>query len=240
MTAREPLVSIVIPCYNERVSIEEVIRRVREAPLPGLRREIIVVDDGSRDGSAEALAGIAGVRVLRHERNRGKGAAVKTGFAASRGDVLLIQDADLEYDPRDIAAVVGPIVSGRADAVMGSRFVNERPRFFFGPRRSPFFTHYIGNLTIVTLTNLLYGQEATDYEGAYKAFRAESVRDLRVQTDGFAFDNELICKLLRRGVRLVEVPIRYEPRRYEDGKKIAWRDGVVMVWTIVKWRLFPV
>ena len=179
---------------------------------------------------------LPGITAVFNKVNGGKGAAVKSGFAAAKGDILMIQDADLEYDPGDYPAMVAPIVEGRADVVMGSRFAYERPHFFFGERVSPFFTHYIGNITITGLTNLLYGRDATDYEGCYKAFTKECLAGLSIEADGFEYDNELICRLLRRGVRLVEVPIRYQPRTYEQGKKIGWRDGLVILWTIIRWR----
>jgi len=230
-------VSILVPCYNEAASVAEALGRIRAADLGGVEREIIVVDDGSTDGSGEVLRGVPGIRLLAHGRNRGKGAALRTALAAATGEVVLIQDADLEYDPADFRGVLAPILAGEADAVLGSRFAHERPHFFFGPRRSPFFTHYAGNLAIVRLTNLLYGHDATDYEGAIKAFRRDVLVSLRVSADGFEYDNEAVCKLLRRGLRVREVPIRYSPRVYAEGKKIRWHHGVRMLWTIVKWRI---
>lgn len=232
-------VSILIPCYNEAATAAAVVAAAQAADVGGLTREIIVVDDGSSDGTAAVLERLPGVRFLRHAENRGKGGALKTALAAASGDLVLIQDGDLEYDCGDYRAVLAPLVEGRADFVMGSRFLFERPRFFFGERRSPFFTHYIGNLTIVALTNLLYDLNCTDYEGAYKAFRREALAGLSIQAEGFEFDNEVVCRLVRRGSRLVEVPIAYRPRGYEDGKKIGWRDGIRMCWTIVKWRFHP-
>jgi glycosyltransferase involved in cell wall biosynthesis len=231
--------SVVIPAYNEQGSIAAVIERVRAVDLGGLALEIVVVNDGSKDRTGEVLAAIPGVRVVTHERNKGKGAAVKSGFAAATGDIFLIQDADLEYDPQDYPALLKPFLEGRADAVMGSRFVTQRPTFFIGEPRSPFFTHYIGNITIVALTNVLYGHDATDYEGGTKAFTREVIESCPIRADGFEYDNELVCKLLRRGRRLVEVPIAYAPRSYTDGKKIKWTDGMIMLWTIVKWRVLP-
>jgi glycosyltransferase involved in cell wall biosynthesis len=233
-------VSVVIPAYNEAATIAETVERVKGADVDGLALEIIVVDDGSRDRTREVVAAIPGVRCVAHERNRGKGGAVKTGFAAATGDIVLIQDADLEYDPGDYKVVLAPIVEGRAEAVMGSRFAAERPRFFFGPAKSPFFTHYVGNLMIIWLTNLLYRNDATDYEGCYKAFTKRLVDSIPIESDGFEYDNELICKLLRLGYRIAEVPIGYQPRTYQQGKKINWRHGLRMLWTIVKWRVLPV
>lgn len=230
--------SIVIPAYNEEATIESIIRRVQAVDLGAVEKEIIVVNDGSQDGTEQVLRGIPGIRRLAHERNSGKGAALTTGFRAATGDIILIQDADLEYDPRDYAAVIQPIVEGRADAVMGSRFILYKLKLF-GKRRSPYFFHYLGNQLITTVTNLLYGQRFTDYEGCYKAFRRPVVAETPVLAVGFEFDNELMCKLLRKGARVAEVPIHYVPRTYESGKKITWRHGVVMLWTIIQWRVRP-
>jgi glycosyltransferase involved in cell wall biosynthesis len=227
--------SIVIPAYNEEATIERVIRRVQAVDLGAIEKEIIVVDDGSRDGTGRILQAIPNIRHLTHTRNVGKGAALTTGFRAATGDIILIQDADLEYDPQDYAAVIQPIVEGRADAVIGSRFILYRMTFF-GNRRSPYLSHYLGNLLVTTITNLLYGQRFTDYEGCYKAFRRSLVASTPISATGFEFDNELMCKLFRKGARVVEVPIRYTPRTYESGKKITWRHGLIMLWTIIKWR----
>ncbi len=233
-----PALSVIVPVYNEARLIEQALRRVAASPLD---TEVIVVDDASTDGTAEVLARLAQelpIRILTHPANRGKGAAVRTGFQAATGRILLIQDADLEYDPADYPALIEPIRRGEADAVLGSRFLRQRPRFFT-PHGDPFFSHYIGNKVIIWLTNLLYGFHATDYEGCYKAFSREVIEATPVLAEGFEFDNELICKLLRRRRRLVEVPIRYTPRDYREGKKIRWPHGVKMVWTILKWRVKP-
>jgi len=229
-------VSIVIPAYNEEATIDAIIRHVQQVNFDGLRTELIVVDDHSTDRTVERLQRFGDqIRLIQHTRNRGKGAAVKTGLAAARGDVFIIQDADLEYDPQDIPRVVEPIVRDQADAVLGSRFLWQKPAFFT-KHGSPFFSHYIGNKLIIWLTNWLYGFHATDYEGCYKAFTKEIAGRIPIETDGFAFDNELICKTLRLGYRLVEIPIQYTPRSYEEGKKIDWRDGLGILWTIFKWR----
>ncbi len=230
--------SIVIPAYNEEATIESIIRRVQAVDLGPVEKEIIVVNDGSRDGTGRVLEGISGIRHLTHARNSGKGAALTTGFQASTGDIILIQDADLEYDPRDYAAMMQPLIEGRADAVMGSRFILYKLTFF-GKRRSPYLFHYLGNLLITSITNLLYGQRFTDYEGCYKSFLRHVVVSTPVLARGFEFDNELICKVLRKGMRVTEVPIHYNPRTYDSGKKITWRHGVIMLWAIIQWRVRP-
>lgn len=231
--------SVIVPVFNEAGLIEQTLRRVVAAEPRD--KDVVVVDDGSTDGTRDALSRLARelpVRVLLQPANRGKGAAVKRGFAEAAGDILLIQDADLEYDPSDYPALMGPIERGEADAVLGTRFVNQRMQFFT-PGGAPFFSHYVGNKIIIWVTNLLYGFRATDYEGGYKAFTASVIREIPVQADGFEFDNELVCKLLRRRKRIVEVPIRYHPREYGQGKKIRWHHGVRMLWTILKWRALP-
>ena len=231
--------SIVIPAYNEEATIEAIVRRVQAVDLGPIEKEIIVVNDGSRDGTEQVLKGLPGIRHISHERNAGKGAALTTGFQSATGDIVIIQDADLEYDPGDYPAVIRPIMEGHSDVVMGSRFILYKPKFF-GQRRSPYISHYIGNMLITSITNLLYGQRFTDYEGCYKAFRRTVAAATPVRAKGFEFDNELICKLMRKGTRIVEVPIHYIPRSYESGKKITWRHGVIMLWTIAKWRVLPI
>jgi len=231
--------SVIIPAYNERSTIEAVVRRVQAVNLSPMEKEIIVVDDGSRDGTTEVLKELSGIRRISHERNAGKGAAVTTGIQTATGDIVLIQDADLEYHPEDYRTVIQPIVDGACDAVIGSRFVLYKPKFF-GKRRSPYLTHYIGNKLIVTVTNLLYRRHFTDYEGCYKAFTRTVLASTPVEAKGFEFDNELVCKLMRKGARIVEVPIHYTPRTYAHGKKINWRHGLIILWTIVKWRFLPI
>lgn len=233
------ILSIIIPAYNEDATIAEILRRVIAAPLAGAKKEIIVVDDASSDHTAQIAGLIPGVRVIRHAQNTGKGGAVKSGIAAATGDLVIIQDADLEYSPDDYQTVIQPLLDGQADAVMGSRFLHERP-VFFGKRRSPYFLHYAGNLSIIAVTNFLYRRSFTDYEGCYKAFVRPLLLRTPVEANGFEFDNELICKIMRTGARIVEVPIHYRPRTYERGKKITWRHGLIMLWTIVKWRWHPI
>lgn len=231
-------VTILIPAYNEERTIQTLVEKVKQAPLPrGLEKEILVIDDGSRDATREKLSGVQGVRVFFHGTNKGKGAAIKTGMKNATGDIFIVQDADLEYDPADYSIILRPILEDSIECVMGSRFLRESPKFFT-KNGDPFFSHYIGNRLIITLTNLLYRQRFTDYEGGTKAFTASFARSIPVQTDGFDFDNELLCKALRRGHRIAEVPIRYRPRPYREGKKIRWTDGLKIVSTILKFRFY--
>lgn len=232
-------ISVIIPAYNEAHTIAAVIERVKSVALNGIQKEIIVVDDASTDGTSDVLKDIRDICAIRHGTNAGKGAALGTGIQAATGDVVIFQDADLEYAPEDYPVVIQPLIENRCDAVMGSRFLRGRP-VFWGTRKSPYLNHYIGNLLIIWVTNFLYGKRFTDYEGCYKAFRRSVLVDTPVESTGFEFDNELICKLMRKGVRIGEVPIQYHPRTYAQGKKITWRHGLVMLWTILKWRFLPV
>ena len=227
--------SVIIPVLNEEATIQQMIRKVRQVALPSLEKEIIVVDDGSRDRTVEILKKDPDIRLVVHEKNKGKGAALKTGIQNSTGDLILLQDADLEYDPEDYPALLQPILEGRSQFVMGSRFLYKRPRFLTQDG-DPFISHFIGNLLIIWTTNWLYGQKKTDYESCYKVFTRSLSERIPIQANGFEFDNELICKALRRGYPIAEVPVKYQPRLYSEGKKIKWRDGVVMLWNIVMWR----
>ena len=228
--------SIVIPVYNESGTIADVISRVQASVArQKLDAEIIVVNDGSKDNSAEIIKTIPGIVFVNKEKNGGKGSAVKAGFAAATGAIFLIQEADLEYNPDDYTAVIAPILKGETEVTMGSRFIKEKP-VFFGKRKSPYLAHYIGNRMIIWLTNFLYWNNATDYEGCYKAFTSRVIRSIPIRSDGFEYDNELICKILRKRYKIVEVPIEYHPRSYESGKKITWRHGLRMLWAILKYR----
>jgi glycosyltransferase involved in cell wall biosynthesis len=236
MSLSNPKLSIVVPVYNESETIVEVIDRIKASVArQKLNAEIIVVNDGSRDNSAEIIKTIPGINFVNKEKNGGKGSAVKAGFAAATGDIFLIQDADLEYNPDDYSAVIQPIVDGKTEVTMGSRFLREKP-VFFGKRKSPYLTHYIGNRMIIWMTNALYWNNATDYEGCYKAFTSQVIRSIPISSNGFEYDNELICKILRKRYKIIEVPIEYQPRSYESGKKITWRHGVRMLWAILKYR----
>lgn len=228
--------SVVIPLYNESSTIQQIVERVKQSlKKQNLNAEILVVNDGSTDNSAEISRTIPEITFIDSKKNCGKGAAVKKGFERATGEIFLIQDADLEYDPADYTSLIEPILKGECMVTMGSRFLLERP-VFFGKKKSPYFAHYLGNLLIVWLTNFLYGGHYTDYEGCYKVLKAETIRSIQIHSNGFEYENELICKVLKRGYKIVEVPIHYCPRTYEDGKKITWKNGLKILWTIFKYR----
>jgi glycosyltransferase involved in cell wall biosynthesis len=225
---RDPLVSIVMPAYNERTTIEEIIARVLAVPL---KLELIVVDDCSTDGTRELLQEMQRARaftLLLQPRNAGKGAALRAGFAQVRGDIAIVQDADLEYSPEEYPALIELICSGRADVVYGSRFLG-RHRVFL-------FVHYMGNRMLTLLTNILYNTMLTDMETCFKAMRVEVIRSMTLRENRFGIEPELTAKIFKRGYRVYEIPITYDGRGYEDGKKITWRDGLVAVWTLLKYR----
>ena len=221
--------SIVIPVYNEVKNIEQIIQRVQST---NLAQEIIIVDDGSGDGTRDALQKLSEqntVRVLLHERNQGKGAAVVTGLRAAKGDILLIQDADLEYDPRDYPTLLRPIEEGLADVVYGSRFLG-------APHRVTMFWHMVANRLLTLMTNILYNTILTDMETGYKVFRREVIDGMRIRAKRFDFEPEFTAKVLKRNYRIFEVPISFNPRDYSQGKKIKLRDAFEAVWTLLKYR----
>jgi len=227
------LVSVVIAAYNEAATIAEVVERVNALDLD---TEIVVVDDGSADDTVAVLDGLGAdnVTVHRHARNRGKGAAVRTGFAATTGDIVIIQDADLEYDPDDIPPVIAPIVDGHADAVFGTRLRGGQPQ------RAHLFWHYAGNRFLSLATNVLFNTTISDMEVGYKAFRGDLIRSIHLVSDDFKIEAELAAKTLRTpGIRLYEVPISYYGRTYDEGKKITWRDGYKALGALVRFRLEP-
>ena len=223
-----PLLSVVMPVYNERDTIEGMIARV--LAVPNLRVELIVVDDGSKDGTSEILRGLQGKYAFKlfQKPNGGKGSALRLGFKEVTGDLVVIQDADTEYSPEEFPQLIELICQGRADVVYGSRFLG-RHRVFL-------FTHYLGNLFLTFLTNVLYNTMLTDMETCYKAMRIEVLRSFTLNSNGFGIEPELTAKIFKRGYRVYEVPITYDGRGYEEGKKITWRDGVVALWVLVKYR----
>ena len=223
----DPLLSVVMPVYNERTTVEEIIRRVVAVPM---RIQLIVVDDGSKDGSGEILdrlQGELGFTLLR-QANAGKGAALRRGFVAVTGDLVVIQDADLEYSPEEYPELIELICTGHADVVFGSRFIG-RHRVFM-------FTHYLGNRVVTLATNVLYNTMLTDMETCYKVMRTDVLRSFTLDSNGFGIEPEITAKIFKRGYRVYEVPITYAGRGYDEGKKITWRAGFEALWVLVKYR----
>jgi glycosyltransferase involved in cell wall biosynthesis len=223
--------SIIMPVYNERETLRDILKQVRDVELPGIEKEILVVDDGSTDGSREILAAEAeagDLRVFYHDTNRGKGAAVRTAIEHATGDMILIQDADLEYDPRDYPKLIQPIIEKRVTVVYGSRFL--------GPRKAMLFWHMLGNKLLTLMTNILFNAILSDMETCYKCFRADVVKDIPLHARRFEFEPEVTAKVLKRGHRIFEVPISYYGREYHEGKKISWRDAPLAFWTLLKYR----
>jgi glycosyltransferase involved in cell wall biosynthesis len=225
-------VSIVIPCYNEKDTIEKIVEAVHNARLEN--KEIIVVDDCSDDGTQTVLREkVAPMvdRIINHPVNRGKGAALRSGFAAATGDLILVQDADLEYSPEDYPVLLEPLVSGKADAVFGSRFMGGRPH------RVLFFWHMVGNRFLTLLSNMFTNLNLTDVETGYKAFKASLIKSIELEEDRFGIEPEMIAKLAQRGCRVYEVGISYSGRTYKEGKKINWKDGIRAIYAIVKYNV---
>ena len=224
----DPLLSVVMPAYNERPTIDEIIARVLSVPL---RIELIVVDDCSTDGTRERLRELQrehAFKLVLQPINQGKGAALRAGAAEVTGDIVVIQDADLEYSPEEYPSLIELICDGRADVVFGSRFLG-RHRVFL-------FTHYLGNRLLTLVTNVLYNTILTDMETCFKVMRAEVLRSMTLRSNGFSIEPELTAKIFKRRLRVYEVPITYDGRGYDEGKKITWRDGVVALWTLIKFR----
>lgn len=244
--------SVLIPCYNERDTIREIVERVRSVDIrlrvrngkfgspvdPDgtvvvvIEKEIVIVDDGSQDGTREILPDLAqlpNVFIYYHEQNKGKGAAVRTAIEKATGDIMLVQDADLEYDPRDYPALLQPILEGRSQVVYGSRFLG-------GPRKAMFFSHMMGNKLLTLFTNVLFDTILSDMETCYKVFTRAVAQQLHLKSPGWGFDPEITAKILKRHYRIYEVPISYTGREYNEGKKISWRDGITVALTLLKYR----
>ncbi|MBU2235934.1 glycosyltransferase family 2 protein [Patescibacteria group bacterium] len=219
--------SIIIPVYNEKGTFKKIIKKVKAVPY---EKEIIVVDDGSHDGTREILKNFKDpeVQIYYHEKNYGKGRAIRTGFEHMTGDVVLIQDADLEYDPQEYGALLKPIQDGKAEVVYGSRFRGEG--------KAMLFWHAIGNKFLTFVTNILYDTTITDMETCYKVFKTDIIKNLKLTANRFNIEPEMTAKVLKKGYRIYEVPISYTGREYDEGKKITWRDGFIALWTLIKYR----
>jgi glycosyltransferase involved in cell wall biosynthesis len=226
-----PRLSVVMPVYNEIDTVQEMIDRVLCMGKKGLKIELVVIDDCSKDGSRELVAQLSkdrGFKLLYQDKNQGKGAAVRRGIASATGDIIVVQDADLEYSPEEYPELIDLIVKGKADAVFGSRFI--------GRHRCFLFTHYLANLFLNLVTNVLYNTTLTDMETCFKAVRADILKSLPLSSNRFGIEPEITAKLFKRGARVYEVPITYEGRDYAEGKKITWRDGFPALWTLIKFR----
>jgi glycosyltransferase involved in cell wall biosynthesis len=221
--------TVIIPVFNEERTLEEIVRRVQAASFP-LEKEILIVNDASTDGTSKLLERLEGgaIRVFHHPVNRGKGAAIRTAQPHCTGDLVIVQDADLEYYPEEYELLAAPILDGRADVTYGTRFL--------GTHRVFLFWHYMGNVFLTFLTNVLYNTMLSDMETCYKVMRTEVLRSFTLESNGFGIEPELTAKIFKRGYRVYEVPITYDGRGYEDGKKITWRDGVVALWVLLKFR----
>jgi len=224
--------SIVIPVYNEKSTITEILRRVQAVKL-GVDREIIVVDDYSQDGTRDILRRLKrpGLKIAYHEKNQGKGAALQTGFSRATGDIILIQDADLEYNPQEYPALLAPILDGRADVVYGSRFLG-------GPHRVLFFWHYVANIVLTTFCNMMSNLNLTDMETCYKVFKKDILKKVHLRSQRFGIEPEITLKLSKLRCRIYEVPISYSGRDYAEGKKIGWKDGLTAVFHILRYKFF--
>ncbi|MEY3299767.1 MAG: hypothetical protein RLZZ597_3027 [Cyanobacteriota bacterium] len=225
--------TVVIPCFNEVTTIQQVVDAVRQSPVKN--SEIIIVDDGSTDGTREILKQAIAPQVdqvIYHPFNRGKGAALRSGFAAARGDIVIVQDADLEYDPQDFPRMIDPILNGKADVVFGSRFQGG------APHRVVYYWHMVGNKFLTTLSNMLTNINLTDMETCYKAFRREIIQSIEIQENRFGFEPEVTAKVAKLNCRIYEVGISYYGRTYKEGKKIGWKDGVRAIYCIIKYNIF--
>jgi glycosyltransferase involved in cell wall biosynthesis len=228
--------SIIIPTFNEEKTIVRILRQVKKVKLPkGVSREIIVVNDASSDNTVNKLKEVGGIRIVHHKKNKGKGAAVRTGIAKARGEVILVQDADLEYSPSDYPRLLKPILSGKAKVVYGSR-LKDYPLSIIGRKRTPLVSHFIGNKFLTFITNILYGNKVTDMETCYKVFKKEILDGIQLKARRFDFEPEVTAKILKKGIQIFEIPIKVKPRGYSEGKKISWRDGFIALWTLIKYR----
>jgi dolichol-phosphate mannosyltransferase len=228
--------SVIIPVYNEEATIKKIIGLVKKVKFPrNVDTEIIVVNDASTDGTSKILSRFVGLRVFNHKINSGKGTAVRTGIENSKGDCLVIQDADLEYDPKYIPLLLKPIIEGRAKVVYGTR-LKHFPLRIGGRRKTPLISHFLGNKFLSLVTGLLYSTGVSDMETGYKMFTRDVVNNIKLHSKRFELEPEITAKILKQGIKIYEVPIKVAPRGYDEGKKITWRDGFIAIWTLIKYR----
>ena len=230
--------SIIIPVFNEEKTIGEIVKKVLDVNLPiKFIKEIIIVNDGSVDKTTDILQGFKQkqIKIFTHIKNLGKGAAIRTGIKNSTGEIIIIQDADLEYDPNDYSKLLEPILNKQAQVVFGTRLINY-PLYIWGQRKTVLPSHLIGNKFLTFVTNIFYGNKVTDMETCYKIFRKEVIRNIKIYADKFDFEPEITAKILKKGYKIYEVPIRVHPRGYDEGKKITWKDGFIALWTLIKYR----
>ena len=223
--------SVIIPVYNEEKSILKVIDKVKKTKLRGIAKEIIIVDDFSSDGTRRILEKLSGLKVFFHQKNMGKGSAIRTALKHATGDIVLIQDADLEYDPKEYRKLLGPIVKGKAKVVYGSRLASIRKNL-----KKMYKLHYLGNLFLTAITSVLYGANITDMETGYKVFKKEVIRNISLKAKRFDFEPEITAKILKKGYKITEVPIDFMGRKFSEGKKITWKDGVKAMLYLIKYR----
>jgi len=237
--------SIIIPAYNEQNTIKKIIRRINDVDLTSLdvKKEIVVVDDGSKDETPQILKNIKGIKVYSHKKNSGKGRAIRTGIKHATGDIILIQDADLEYNPKEYPLLIKPILRNKTGVVYGSRYLSSLQRkknlgFLKKVHDGQYFLGYIGSRVLTLIANLLYGIHITDEATGYKVFRREVIKNINLKCEGFEFCPEVTAKIAKKGYKILEVPISYRPRKYEEGKKINWKHGIEAILVLVKYRFF--
>ena len=229
--------SIIIPVYNEEKTVKELIDIVKKVDIGKVKKELIVVDDCSTDNTVEIVKDIKDILFLKHEKNKGKGGAIRTGINETTGDIIIIQDADLEYDPNDYRKLLSPILENKTKVVYGSRFLDQK-FILFGKGKTIFISHWFGNKFLTLLTSILFGKKLTDMETCYKVFKKEVIRDIHLKSNRFEFEPEITAKILKKGHKIMEIPISYNPRNFKEGKKITWRDGIKAVYYLIIYRFF--